>query len=139
MRTFVTLIALLAAFAGVAEAAGPKLTAPRTARVGDSVTARATHLKTGGRYALTLVADDRPARNASCVRKIAKPAAAPAGKVTLTGTIPRKLTCWQNNRVRLGRVTVADGAYHLIVAVPDGPAGFSVKYSFVRSALKIKR
>lgn len=139
MRTTLTLIALIAAFAGVAEAAGPKLSAPRTARVGDAITATATGLKSGRRYALTLVSDSHPGPRASCVARVGKTAPAPAGKVTISGTIPARLTCWENDSVRLGRVKVTPGAYHLVVAVPDGPSGFNVKYSFVRRALTVKR
>ena len=115
-----------------------KLSAPRSAHVGDKVTASASGLK-AGRYALTLASDDRPGRTADCVARLGKRKRAVDGKVSFTRTIPAKLTCWENNSVKLGRVKVTPGAYHLIVSVPDGPSGSSVKHSFVRRALTIKR
>jgi hypothetical protein len=114
------------------------LGATSSAHVGDIVTMRAHDLK-AGRYSLTLVSDHRPTKRSACVAKLSPRRRTSAGKVTLAGTIPERLTCWENDSVRLGRVKVTPGAYHLIVAVPDGPSGFDVRYSFVRRALTIKR
>lgn len=57
----------------------------------------------------------------------------------LKGTIPKRLSCYENNSVRLGKVKVTPGAYHLLVAVQFGPTGSSDKGSFMRRALTIKR
>jgi hypothetical protein len=129
---------LLAAALAAGGALAAKLSSPRSARVGDTVSVTATGLK-AGKYALTLASDDRPGRNAACVARLGARKRATGGKVTFAREIPAKLTCWENDSVRLGRVKVTPGAYHLIVSVPDGPSGSSAKHSFVRRALTIKR
>jgi hypothetical protein len=131
------LIASLMA-AGAALAAGPKITAPRKAHAGAHLTARATGLSSG-RYALTISADQVPGERTACVARIGKLHRASHGSVLLGGRIPHHLTCWENDNVRLGTVKLTRGAYHLIVAVPDGPSGFSVRFSFARRAIKITR
>jgi hypothetical protein len=122
---------------GTATAFAAKLSSPSKARVGDTVTAKASGLK-AGRYALTLVADIQPSQGAFCVARIGKRQTASGGRVTISAKIPTRLTCYQGNGSRLGKVKVTPGAYHLIVSVPDGPTGSSGKHSFVRRALKIK-
>jgi hypothetical protein len=112
--------------------------ATRSAHVGDAVTVKAKGLKTG-RYALSLVADDQPTQNSFCVRRLTDRMRTHDGRVTLTGTIPRKIGCFEGNGSRLGTVKVTPGKYHLIVSVPNGPTGASARYSFVRFALRIKR
>jgi hypothetical protein len=130
------LAAALALPAGIALAA--KLTAPSSARVGQLVSVKATGLNSG-RYTLTLVTDNPPGQRAACVARLAGPSRPSSGKLILGGTIPKKLQCWENDSVKLGTSKVTPGAYHLVVAVPDGPSGFSAKHSFVRRALTIKR
>lgn len=138
IRRVLLVLAAVAMTLVPAAALAAKLSGPSSARVGDSVTVSASGLK-AGRYALTLASDSRPGRTADCVARLGSRKRARDGKVTLTRVIPAKLTCWENDSVRLGRVNVTPGAYHLIVSVPDGPSGSSVKHSFVRRALKIKR
>jgi hypothetical protein len=135
-RALIALLAAVALSAGVASAA--KLTGPSAARVGDTLSVTATGLKPG-RYTLTLASDSRPTLRSSCVARLAGPTRTSAGRVALSGVVPKRLTCWENDSVKLGKVKVTPGAYHLIVAVPTGPSGYDVKYSFVRRALKIKR
>jgi hypothetical protein len=131
-------LTLAVALFAVPVALAVKLTAPSKARVGDSVTAKASGVNPG-RYALTLSLDDSGGPRTACVARVAGLKRAVKGKVTLTGTIPAKLQCWENNKVKLGRVKVKPGAYHLIVAKPFGPSGFSGKqHSFVRRALTIR-
>ena len=130
----VTLLALFA-FGGVALAAS--LSGPKKAHVGDKVTAVGKKLK-AGRYVVRIVVDDTPQRTA-CVARIGKRQTAVKGRVEVTGKVPERLTCWENDSVRLGRVKVAPGDYHLVLGVPDGPSGFSGKGSFARHALKIVR
>jgi hypothetical protein len=115
-----------------ATALAAKLSSPRSAKVGEKVTATATGLKKG-RYALTLVADERPTPRAFCVKRIGKRQNTEKG-----ARIPKRLTCFEGNGEELGSVATAPGAYHLVVSVPRGPTGSSGKYSFVRRALKIK-
>jgi hypothetical protein len=121
--------------AGMAFAA--KVSAPKTARVGDLVTTTASGLK-AGRYAVTLTLDHTAGRRTACVSRLGHLQDTTGGRVKITGKIPRKLTCWENDSVRLGKVKTTPGSYHLIVAVPDGPSGFNGKYSFVRRALTIE-
>jgi hypothetical protein len=120
-----------------ATALAAKLSSPRSAKVGEKVTATATGLKKG-RYALTLVADERPTPRAFCVKRIGKRQNTEKGRVRLSARIPKRLTCFEGNGEELGSVATAPGAYHLVVSVPRGPTGSSGKYSFVRRALKIK-
>jgi hypothetical protein len=129
-----TLVAVLA-LAGVALAAS--LTGPKKASIGDSVTGVGTKLH-AGRYVLRLAADDTPQRTA-CVARIGKRKAAVKGRVSITGTVPKQLRCWENDSVKLGTVKVTPGKYHLVLGVPDGPSGFGAKGSFARHALKIVR
>jgi hypothetical protein len=123
---------------GTATALAAKLSAPSKAKVGDTVTAKASGLK-AGRYALTLVADIQPSQGASCVARIGKRQRTSGGRVEISGKIPKRTTCYQGNGSKLGKVKVTPGDYHLVVSVPDGPTGSSGTHSFVRRALKIKR
>lgn len=134
-RTPALLIATAAACVPLASTAAAK---PTAARVGDTVTVSAHDLKPG-RYSLTLVADDRPTKRSACVARLTGRRRATAGSVRLRAEIPRRLTCWENNKVKLGTVKVTPGAYHLVVGVPDGPSGFDVDHSLFRRALRVKR
>jgi hypothetical protein len=134
MRTRILLLAAVALAVLCSSAFG----ATSSARVGEIVTMHAQNLK-AGRYALTLVADDQPSKRSACVARLSGRKRTSGGRVTLSGEIPARLTCWENNSVRLGRVKVTPGKYHLITSVPDGPTGSSARHSFVRRALTIKR
>ncbi len=128
----------VAGLAVPAWAAAGRLVAPRSAKVGAAVTVHASGL-INGRYALTLVSDSHPTRGASCVARLSKSKATSGGAVTLSGTIPRKLACYQGLATSLGAVPTAAGSYHLVVAEPTAPAGFDARGSFVRSALHVTR
>jgi hypothetical protein len=134
------LTAVLATVAPAASAwaATASMTAPSSARIGAAVTVHASGL-IKGRYALTLVADFHPARGASCVARIAPPLATRRGAVTLSGPIPRRLVCYQGLATALGPVPTTEGSYHLVVAEPVAPAGFTARGSFLRSALHLTR
>ena len=136
MRRLILLTLVFAmVLSGVALAAA--LSGPKKASVGDSVTGVGTKLKTG-RYVLRIVLDSTLKRTA-CVARIGKRTAAVKGRVSIKGVVPKRLTCWENDNVKLGTVKVKPGKYHLVLGVPDGPSGFSVKASFARHALKIVR
>lgn len=60
-----------------------------------------------------------------------------AGGVTLSVTIPAKLTCYQAASIELGRVHSPEGGYHPVVAEPTAPDGFDASGSYVRSPLKL--
>jgi hypothetical protein len=126
----------LLAMAASSEAASATIRGPRTAEIGDRVTVSARGLIKGG-YALTLVSDSHITNGGSCVARLSATAATKAGAVTLRGTVPAKLTCYQAASINLGRVATAIGGYHLVVAEPSAPDGFDTKGSFVRSALRI--
>jgi hypothetical protein len=114
-----------------------RFSSPSTASVGDQVTAKARGLK-AGRYALTLAAAEQPVKGAFCVKRLTRRHAAVGGKLSLTGTIPKRITCYQGNGPKLGTVKVTPGSYYLLVSVPNGPTGSNGKFSFVRHSLKIK-
>ena len=124
--------------AAPAWAAVGRLVGPKSAKVGAAVTVHASGLIRGS-YALTLVADSHPARGASFVARLSKSQATRQGAVTLSGTIPRKLVCYQGLATLLGAVPTAVGSYHLVVAEPTAPAGFDARGSFVRSAVHVTR
>jgi hypothetical protein len=136
MRRLIALtVVALFALSGAALAAA--LGGPKKASVGDSVTGVGTKLK-AGRYVLRLAADDTPQRTA-CVARIGKRTKTVKGRVSIAGAVPKRLTCWENDSVKLGTVKVKAGRYHLVLGVPDGPSGFSARKSFARHALKIVR
>jgi hypothetical protein len=137
MKRLTLAVALVLALVLVPAAIAAKLSSPRSAQVGDKVTAKASGLK-AGRYALTLVSDERPTPRAFCVARIGKRHKSSKGRVKIRATIPKRLTCYEGNGAELGRVQTTPGAYHLIVSVPRGPTGSSGKYSFARRALTIK-
>ena len=110
--------------------------APRTATIGGRVTVRASGLIKGA-YALTLVSDSHPTSDGSCVARLSATTHTRAGAVTLSGTIPAKLTCYRAASIELGRVNTPKGGYHLVIAEPTAPDGFDASGSFVRSPLTI--
>ena len=130
-------VVLSLATATVALASGARLSAPSRAHVRQVVKATASNLKPG-RYALTL-ASDETLMHMACVARVGRKHLAVDGVVRLQGRIPRRLTCYENDSVKLGTVHVTPGHYHLIVAVPDGPSGFNAQNSFARKAIRITR
>jgi hypothetical protein len=127
-------LAAVAVPAGTAVAA--EIAAPSKKEVGDQLTVVASELKPG-RYSLILVSDKAPTTRSACVARIDGPERTRHHRVVLDGKIPKTLTCWENNSVKLGKIKVTPGRYHLVVAVQAGPAGFKANRSFVRSALRI--
>jgi hypothetical protein len=141
LRTGKVLIASLAVTAlgsATALAAADLDVAPRKADVGDQVFASAKGVK-HGRYALILVADAQPTANGACVRRLSEREWSNDGRVGFVARIPTHLRCWENNSTKLGTVRTVAGKYHLVVAVPVGPAGFDPRFSFVRHKLRIVR
>ena len=136
-KVLLALLALTALGTGTALAADLD-TAPRKADVGDLVFAHAKDVK-HGRYALFLVLDRRPTTNGACVRRLSERHESNDGSVSFAARIPKHLVCWENNSVKLGTIRTRPGRYHLIVAVPAGPAGYDVRFSFVRHKLTIVR
>ena len=126
------------ATAPAARPATPRLRAPTRASIGSTVTVHATGLRSG-RYALSLVSASHPQHGVSCLARLGASAPTVAGAVTLRGTIPAKIVCYQGLSTRLGAVPTTAGRYELTVAVPIAPAGFDGSLSFVRSPVQIKR
>jgi hypothetical protein len=110
--------------------------APKRADVGDLVFAHAKGVKHGN-YALFLVLDRRPTTNGACVRRLGERHESNDGSVAFRARVPKHLVCWENNSVKLGTIRTRPGKYHLVVAVPAGPAGYDTRFSFVRHKLKI--
>jgi hypothetical protein len=130
-----TPLAVLACCGVAAAASGPTLSAPSTARVGQKVTGKGSRLKPS-RYALVLSLDNTAGPRTACVARVGKQQDTANGRVKITGQIPSHVRCWENNSVKLGRIAVKPGKYHLILGHPSGPAGFGAG-SFVRHKLTI--
>jgi hypothetical protein len=143
ITTSVPIVALSCCVAGSAIAAGAaRLSAPSKAKVGDQITAKGSHLKSGGKYSLRLIFDGQPSEvglKVTCAANLGTRHKPSGGKVTISGKIPQRMSCYQGNGENLGTITVMPGKYHLLLAVPNGPTGSSVKFSFVRKALTIKK
>lgn len=119
------------------KAATPMIHAPAAATLGQTVRITTSGL-VRGRYALSLVADRRPARGAVCLARLAfdrRRSAAPG----FMARIPSRLRCYQGANRFLGRVPDAPGACHFVVGVPVAPAGSDGRYSLVRAAVRISR
>ena len=136
-RAAFVVVAVIGALAPAAWAA-ESVRAPKTAQVGAAVTVHASGLIRGS-YALTLVSDAHPAHGVSCLARLSRSRGTHSGAVTLSGIVPRQLTCYQGFANALGRIATAAGRYHLVVAEPTAPAGFDARGSFVRSALHVTR
>ena len=120
------------------EARNPEaLTAPSSARRGAPLSVTASGLRFG-RYTLTLVADEQPARRARCLADVGTARRTTGGWVTLRGTVPRRLRCYQGANVLLGAVPAAAGAYHLVVGVKVAPDGWSAARSFPRRPVRVR-
>lgn len=115
----------------------PRVVAPERARRGRRVEAVASGLERG-RYTLTLVADDAPARGARCLARVGRARRTTGGWVTIRGRIPRKLRCYQGLNSFLGSVRTTPGAYHLVIGVKIAPAGWDAEKTFLRSALRVR-
>src|SRR5947208_4800654 len=137
LKVLIAVLALSGLCAATALAADLDI-APKKADVGDVVFAHAKHVKKG-RYSLFLVLDRRPTTNGACVRRIGERHRSDEGNVSFSARIPKHLVCWENNSVKLGTIRTRPGRYHLVVAVPAGPAGYDVRFSFVRHKLRIVR
>jgi hypothetical protein len=134
-KVLLAVLALIALGTGTALAADLD-TAPKKADVGDLVFAQAKGVKHGN-YALFLVLDRRPTTNGACVRRLGERHESNDGRVGFRARIPKHLVCWENNSVKLGTIRTRPGKYHLVVAVPAGPAGYDPRFSFVRHKLRI--
>ena len=137
MRRLPLLASAVAACATAAALAVPAPAATPVRAVGEYVTFTASGLKPG-RYTLTLVADDAPARGARCLARVGKPRRARDGEVRIRGRVPGRLRCIQGANVELGRIDTTPGRYHLVLGVKVAPAAWSTKHSFIRKPLRIR-
>ena len=137
VKVLIAVLALTGLTAATALAADLD-SSPRKADVGDVVFAHAKGVKHGN-YGLFLVLDARPTANGACVRRLGERHESNDGSVSFAARVPKHLVCWENNSVKLGTIRTRPGKYHLVVAVPAGPAGYDARFSFVRHKLKIVR
>jgi hypothetical protein len=137
-KVLLVLLALSALGAATAYAAATMKIDPKKAEVGEWAYASASGLKSG-RYALILVANSRPTENSACLAHLGKRHHTDDGHVYLGGKIPKRLTCYEGIDQKLGTVKTRPGKYHLVVAVPAGPAGFKINKSFVRRKFRVVR
>jgi hypothetical protein len=136
MRKSLVVSVVLAAAVPGGTALAADIEGPSKKEVGEKLGVVASDLKPG-RYSLILVSDRAPTARSACVRRLDGPERTRHHQVIFDGRIPKTLTCWENNSVKLGKVKVTPGRYHLVVAVLAGPAGFKTDRSFVRQALRI--
>jgi hypothetical protein len=135
-RVPVLAVVMLLACGAASALAAAKLSTPSSARVGDKITAHASGLEASS-YVLRLVLDNPAGQHTACVARIGKRKGSVKGKVTIAGRIPAQLQCWENDSVKLGKIAVKPGKYHLVLGHPMGPSGFG-KGSFLRRRLTIK-
>ena len=112
------------------------MTAPSRARIGARITVRATGLKPG-RYTL-LLAVQLPTGGVdttSCSAPVGS-ARARAGKVTISGTLPRQLACRIGEGPLEGHDSVRPGKYVLSLGILLPPAGFRGG-SFVKRTIQL--
>lgn len=136
MKFLIALLALSVVGTGTAFAAADLDISPRKAEVGQWVFASASGLKSG-RYGLILVSDSRPTATSACLAHLGERERTRDGHVYLGGKIPKRLTCYEGINQKLGTVRTRPGRYHLVVAVPVGPAGFKANKSFVRRKFRV--
>lgn len=105
-------------------AASPKMTAPSRASIGARITVHADGLR-AGRYTLLLAAQlsSGGASPTDCSARVGS-AAAQAGKVTISGKLPRRLACRAAQGPLEGYVSVHPGKYVLSLGILIPPAGF---------------
>lgn len=121
----------------IALPATPVIAAPASAHIASAaIQVRARGLKRARGYALTLAADATTSRLTACVARLATSRVSTTSP-SFTVRIPRTLHCWENDSLSLGKIKTTPGRYHLIVAVPDGPSGFSGAATFIRRPIRI--
>jgi len=132
------LLALIAL--GLAGTAVPALAAtvdgPSRVEVRQTVRVEATGLK-DGRYTLSLVAKQRPARGASCLASIGRRKLVTDGDATFRGRVPSRLRCYQGPDNFLGRIRTTPGSYRFVIGVKTGGAAFDGEKSFVRRSVRV--
>jgi hypothetical protein len=119
--------------------AAASMHAPSTAAIGSRITVRANHLD-AGRYTLVLaietsVVDDTVT---SCFARVGSSRPAAAGRVTITGTLPKRLACYQGGLgPNLGYFRVRPDRYVLSLGVFMPPAAFAYNKSFVKRGIRV--
>ena len=118
--------------------ATPTMTAPARAHIGSRITVRAARLESG-RYTL-LLAVELPTGGASPTTCSARVGAARTrdGHVTITGRLPRRLTCRMGEGSVAGYDTVRPGRYVLSLGILIPPAGFQPA-GFVKRTVRLVR
>jgi hypothetical protein len=138
MKRLVSAAVLLLLLIPASAFAAASMASPATARIGSRVTVRAAGLKPG-RYTLELVFEAFPggASPTNCVAKVGS-ATSVGGRVTITGTVPSRLACYQGVGAVEGHVAARPGNdYHLTLGVSFAPNGFSGRASFVTRKVRV--
>ena len=134
-----SLVALALAVLGAAAAVAATVSAPGSVPVGGHLTVHARGL-VRGRYGLFLVktAFQAPPGGESldCFGRIG-PLRTLSGSATLSGRLPRRLTCRFGTGEVTRRIAVTPGGYHLLLASPSGPGAFDGTKSFVRRRIQV--
>lgn len=115
----------------------PDLSSPASVRRGKRLSVIGSGL-IGGRYTLTVVSDVSPARGVRCLADVGRARRTSGGWVTLAGTVPSRLRCYQGLNTFLGRVPAPAGRYHVVVGVKVSPAGWSGSRSYLRARLRVR-
>jgi hypothetical protein len=139
-RNAVAAIAVVAlGLTASAALAAARLSAPATARVGGRITVTARGLKPGSyRLFLEFTALAPPGVSATgCLAEIGTPSRAVAGRVSISGVLPRRLACHQAEGPTEGYVTTKAGHYALDFGGFLPPAGFKTSQSFLRRAIQL--
>jgi hypothetical protein len=118
--------------------AAASMASPAMARLHSRVTVRAAGLKPG-RYTLVLAIEVLPggASPTNCVGKVGSETSV-RGRVTITGTLPSRLACYQGVGAVEGHDFVRPGNYHLSLGVSFAPNGFSGRASFVIHKIRLR-
>jgi hypothetical protein len=116
----------------------PSLSAPLTAAIGSRITVRASRLEPG-RYTLVLAIVTQVVNDmvTSCFARVGSSQAAVAGRVTITGTLPGRLVCYQGTLVKSGYFKVRPDRYVLSLGIFTPPAAFAYNKSFVKRGIRL--
>ncbi len=108
------------------------LRAPRVAKLASRISVTASGLRPA-HYALVL---SRSAGPTTCLVVLASANAA-GGRVALSGTLPRRLSCYLGRNPTFGGIPLTAGTYWLSVGELVPPASFSSSASFAKTPIKL--
>ncbi len=106
--------------------------APATAALGSRISVTATGLKPG-HYTLVI---SRVAGPTECLALIAA-GDATHGRLKLSGTLPRRLSCYLGRQSTFGSITFTTGTYFLTIGELVPPTDFASTASSVKTRIRI--